>query len=50
MSVQALGASEVLSAVLNHEAGSDDLISQHPDIRRECEELLVWQDFYQLDK
>ncbi|KAL3133860.1 hypothetical protein ABBQ32_008326 [Trebouxia sp. C0010 RCD-2024] len=46
---EAVGASEVLSAVLKDEAGSANLIAQHPHIGRECEELLVWQEFYQLD-
>ena len=48
--LQALGASHFLGNLLKDEAGSTDAVAQHPDFERECDELLVWHRFYQLER
>ena len=46
--MQALAASPILSSILKGKASSADMSTQTPAVARELEELLVWQDFYQL--
>ena len=47
--LQALEASPILNNILRGEAGLADMSAQIPAVARECEELLVWKDFYQLE-
>lgn len=49
LSLQALRASPILSNLLDVEDGLADVSAQDPAIARECQELLVWQSFYQLE-
>lgn len=48
--LQALAASPVLRNILSGEATVADMRAQDPAVARECDELLVWQDFYQLER